>query len=95
MKKSLITLAIVLLAMAGRAQIKVHDDNWVSIGCLNGSFGLQVTPSGYTYSRTQISDSYSWALVYCQSLRTEALDCRESLQFRLRMLQEAHVLCLW
>ena len=61
MKKSLITLAIVLLAVAGRAQIKVHDDNWVSIGCLNGSFGLQVTPSGYTYSRTQISDSYSWA----------------------------------
>lgn len=61
MKKALFTLAILLLAVAAQAQIKVHDDNWVSIGCLNGDFGLQVTPSGLTYFRTQIHTDYSWA----------------------------------
>lgn len=61
MKKALMTIAIALLALAARAQIKVHDDNWVSIGCLNGDFGLQVTPTGYTYFRTQDSISWSWA----------------------------------
>ena len=50
-----------LLAVAAQAQIKVHDDNWVSIGCLNGNFGLQVTPSGYIYYRTQSSSNFSWA----------------------------------
>ena len=61
MKKSLLTLAIMLLAVAAQAQIKVHNDNWVSIGCLNGNYGLQVTPSGYTYFRSQDSNHYSWA----------------------------------
>lgn len=61
MKKALFTLAIVLLTLGAQAQIKVHDNNWVSIGCLNGNFGLQVTPSNYTYFRTQINDNYSWA----------------------------------
>lgn len=61
MKKALFTLVIVLLSMAAQAQIKVHDDNWVSIGCLNGNFGLQVTPIGFTYCRTQNMDNYSWA----------------------------------
>lgn len=63
MKKTLFTLAIVLFALAAQAQIKVHDDNWVSIGCLNGNFGLQVTPAGYTYFRTQIQTDYSRASV--------------------------------
>lgn len=61
MKKTLFTLAIVLLALAAQAQIKVHDDNWVSIGCLNGDFGLQVTPTNYLYLRTQDSTDYSRA----------------------------------
>ena len=61
MKKALFTMAIVLLAIMAQAQIKVHDDNWVSIGCLNNSFGLQVTPIGYTYFRTQSDKNYSWA----------------------------------
>ena len=61
MKKAFITMAIVLMAVAAQAQIKVHDDNWVSIGCLNHQFGLQVTPTGYTYFRAQDSIDYCWA----------------------------------
>lgn len=61
MKKALFTFAIVLLAVVAQAQIKVHDDNWVSIGCLTDDFGLQVTPIGYTYFRTQGNTDYSWA----------------------------------
>ena len=60
MKKALFTFAIVLLAVVAQAQIKVHDDNWVSIGCLTGDFGLQVTPIGYTYFRTQDETAYGW-----------------------------------
>lgn len=61
MRKALFTFAIVLLAVAAQAQIKVHEDNWVSIGCLNGSFGVQVLSNGYTYFRTHINTNYSWA----------------------------------
>lgn len=32
------------------AQLKIFDDNWISIGSLyKGGFGIQVTPNGYTY----------------------------------------------
>lgn len=61
MKKALITIAILLLALMGQAQIKVHDNGHVSLGCLTQAFGVQVLPSGYTYFRTQINDDYSWA----------------------------------
>lgn len=61
MKKVLITIAILLLALMGQAQIKVHDNGHVSLGCLTQAFGVQVLPSGYTYFRTQINDDYSWA----------------------------------
>ena len=61
MKKTLFTLAIVLMGIVAQAQIKVYDDNWVSIGCLNHQFGIQVTPIGYTYFRAQDSTEYSWA----------------------------------
>ena len=61
MKKTLFTLAIVLLALAAQAQFKVHSDNWVSIGSSSGSYGLQVTPNGYTYFRTLINTDYSRA----------------------------------
>ena len=53
MKRSFFTLAIVLLAVAAQAQIKVHDDGHVSIGSLTHSYGVQVHPNGYTSFRTQ------------------------------------------
>lgn len=61
MKKALFTFAVLLFAVAAQAQIKVHDNNWVSIGCLNGNHGLQVTPGGFTYFRTNDNNNYSWA----------------------------------
>lgn len=61
MKRSFFTLAIVLLAVAAQAQIKVHDNGHVSLGCLTHAFGVQVQPSGYTYFRTQDNTSWSWA----------------------------------
>ncbi len=61
MKKSLLTLAIVLLAVAAQAQIKVHDDGHVSIGSLTLNYGIQVQPNGYTCFRTQNNANYGWA----------------------------------
>lgn len=61
MKKLLLTSAIVLLAVAAQAQFKVHDDNSVSIGCLNHNFGVQVNSIGYAYFRTQSNLNYGWA----------------------------------
>ena len=40
MKKALITLAIVLLAVAAQAQIKMHSDSHVSIGTLSSSWDI-------------------------------------------------------
>lgn len=61
MKKSLFTMAIVLMAIAAQAQFKVHSNNMVSIGGNNGDYGLQVTPNGYSYFRTQNFLDYSYA----------------------------------
>lgn len=61
MKKTLFTLAIVLLALAAQAQIKVHDNGHVSVGSLTQAYGVQVQPSGYTYFHTQDSTSWGWA----------------------------------
>lgn len=71
MKKNFFILAIMLFAVVAQAQIKIHDDNWVSIGCLNGDFGLQVTPIGYTYFRTQDSIDYSWAVLSMANIDTQ------------------------
>ena len=63
MKKTLFTLAIMLLALAAQAQFKIHSDNWVSIGSLDQAYGLQVTPNGYTYLRTRLFSPGSWAFL--------------------------------
>lgn len=44
MKKSLLTLAIVLLAVAAQAQIKVHSNGQVSLGTLTTNYGVQIHP---------------------------------------------------
>lgn len=60
MKKALLTLAIVLLVVAARAQIKVHDDGQVSLGTLSTSYGVQVKPSDYTSFRSQKTNDWSY-----------------------------------
>lgn len=62
------------LTMAGSnatAQIKIYDDNSVSLGCLNKNYGLQVTQTGYTYLRTQSSLPYVWANLSMANLGTQ------------------------
>jgi hypothetical protein len=60
MKKVLLTLAIILFAVAAQAQIKLFDDGHVSLGCLTHAYGVQVQPNGYTYFRTQSNAEWSW-----------------------------------
>ena len=60
MKKTLLTLSVVLLAVAAQAQFKVHDNGHVSIGSLTTSYGIQVQPNGYSYFRPQYNTDYGW-----------------------------------
>lgn len=61
MKKTLFTLAIVLMSiMAAQAQFKMHDDGHISIGSLARDFGIQVQPNRYTYFRAQHNTPYGW-----------------------------------
>ena len=60
MKKALFTFAIVLLAVAAQAQIKVHSNGQVSLGTLTTNYGVQIHPLDYTSFRTQNSDNWSW-----------------------------------
>ena len=60
MKRSFFTLAIVLLAVAAQAQIKVHSNGQVSLGTLTTNYGVQIHPLDYTSFRTQNSDNWSW-----------------------------------
>lgn len=59
MKKTLFTLAIVLLAVAAQAQIKMHSDGQISLGSLTKNYGVQVMQNGLTYFRAQSNESYS------------------------------------
>lgn len=60
MKKLLFTLAIVLLAVAAQAQIKIHSDGRVSLGTLSNTYGVQVYPADYTSFRSPHTDDGSF-----------------------------------
>jgi len=60
MKKTLLTIAIMLFAVAAQAQIKVNNDGHISIGSLTQSFGIQLQPNGYVYFRPQHHTAYGW-----------------------------------
>lgn len=59
MKKTLITLAIVLLAVVAQAQIKMHSDGQISLGSLTKNYGVQVMQNGISYFRSQSNQPYS------------------------------------
>ena len=44
-----LTIILVFTTLLASAQIKVHNDNHISIGSLGKNYGLQVHPNGYTY----------------------------------------------
>ena len=62
MKKTLLTLVIVLLAVAAQAQIKMHSDSHVSIGTLSNSWdmGTQLYPSGRVFFNTCDTTRWHW-----------------------------------
>lgn len=61
MKKVFFTFAMVLLAVAAQAQLKIHDDGHISLGSLTKNYGLQVRSDGYIYFQSQYSGAGSWA----------------------------------
>ena len=72
MKKALFTFAIVLIAVAAQAQLKVHDDGQISIGSLTKAYGVQVEPNCYVYFRTlNTTQPYGWGVNSISNLLTE------------------------
>ena len=62
--KKLITLAIVLLAVAAQAQMKVHNDGHVSIGTLSAAWnvGMQCYPE-CTHFNSLNTDDWNWVTI--------------------------------
>ena len=60
MKKSFITIAIVLLAVAAQAQtaFKVHSDGQISLQSATASYGIQITPSGVMSFEPNVTAAY-------------------------------------
>jgi hypothetical protein len=61
MKESLITIAIVLLAVAAQAQtaFKVHSDGQISLQSATTSYGIQIPSSGVASFEPNITAAYS------------------------------------
>jgi hypothetical protein len=53
-------IAFVLFSNTSQSQIKIHDDNHVSLTSLTKGGGLQVSPNGYTYFQPAVYSSYGW-----------------------------------
>jgi hypothetical protein len=68
MKKYIYLISIatfVLFSNATQAQIKIHDDNHVSLTSLTKGGGVQIYPNGYTVFQPAVYTSYGWMnLVY-------------------------------
>lgn len=71
MKKTLFTIAIVLLAVAAQAQLKVHNNGHVSIGCQTQNYGVQVQPNGHSSFKLGSSTPYGWINNSNSNLTTE------------------------
>ncbi len=64
----LMTLFIIGLIHNVNGQIKVHSDNWISIGDIDKAYGIQVEPSGYTYFSPSIFTTHAWMnKTYCKN----------------------------
>lgn len=62
MKKALLsTVLFLLLFITATAQIKLHNNGHVSLADLTTDYGIQVSPTGYTFLRTKINTQDSWA----------------------------------
>ena len=72
MKRTLLSLFIVLLAVAAQAQIKMHSDSHVSIGTLSSSWdiGTQLYPSGRVFFNTCDTTRWHWVTVATPGCQT-------------------------
>ncbi|MBM3405286.1 MAG: T9SS type A sorting domain-containing protein [Bacteroidetes bacterium] len=61
------------ITFVSMAQIKIHDDNHISLGSLSKSFGLQIHPSGHTYFQPSIYEEYAWMnTTICPNIHSKA-----------------------
>ncbi|MDR2083649.1 MAG: T9SS type A sorting domain-containing protein [Bacteroidales bacterium] len=58
---SVILISIsILFAYPLKSQIKIHDDQHISLMSLTKSGGIQIQPSGYTYFSPQLYNAWAW-----------------------------------
>ena len=61
-----ITLSSICLTT--NAQVKIFDDNWISLGSLQkGGFGFHVTPNGYSYFKPSVTGQFTWSNMVCST----------------------------
>jgi cobalamin biosynthesis Mg chelatase CobN len=64
MKKNFIFLITIFFTIAFmgsvKAQIKIHDDNHISLMSLTKGGGVQIQPSGYTYFTADLFGDWAW-----------------------------------
>ncbi|MBP5643654.1 MAG: tail fiber domain-containing protein [Bacteroidales bacterium] len=61
--KTFFTFSLLLAALYGNAQIKIHDDNHISIGSLTKNYGVQVKPSGCTCFESRLNIDWTWITI--------------------------------
>lgn len=49
-----------LNVIESKSQIKIHSDNWISIGSLSKGGGIQVQPNGFTTFQPAVYNSWGW-----------------------------------
>ena len=74
MKESLITIAIVLLAVAAQAQtaFKVHSDGQISLQSATTSYGIQIPSSGIMSIEPNVSSYGMTSMTQARSLLAKA-----------------------
>ncbi len=55
-----LTILVVLITFSMSAQIKVHENNHISLGSLTLGWGVQIQPNGYTYFQPSVFNDYGW-----------------------------------
>lgn len=58
--KFYLTITLLLTAFLANAQIKVHNDNHISIGSLTKQYGIQVYPNAQIQFETSVNADWGW-----------------------------------
>lgn len=62
MKANILIITAIMLVLSSQtnAQIKIHDDNHVSLGSMTKAGGFQMQPEGYIYHQPTYTASWAW-----------------------------------